>query len=144
LMQRLLAQPQQDRSHKARQPQQLHQQSKCHNPAKFIFPPLPLSGPSAAAPAPLAQNYNVHPTYYAAPAQPPVQLSPLSYYQDTVPLHIPETSGYAPNAPKPTRGYGDMQGSPMSHTTSPDSDELPFHPKYLDVPGHKAISPREF
>jgi hypothetical protein len=28
----------------------------------------------------------------------------------------------------------------MLKTASPDSDGLPFHPKYLDVPGLKAMS----
>jgi hypothetical protein len=31
----------------------------------------------------------------------------------------------------------------MPHTPSPDSDGLPFHPKYLNVEGYEAMSPRE-
>jgi hypothetical protein len=34
----------------------------------------------------------------------------------------------------------DMQGTPMPKTPSPDSDGLPFHPKYVKVPGYKAMS----
>jgi hypothetical protein len=37
----------------------------------------------------------------------------------------------------------DMQRSTMPKTPSPDSDGLPFHPKYLDIPGLKAMSHTE-
>ena len=33
-----------------------------------------------------------------------------------------------------------MQEPPMPHTKSPDSDRLPFHPKYLNHPGHASMS----
>jgi hypothetical protein len=38
----------------------------------------------------------------------------------------------------------DMQGPPMPKTPSPDSDGLPFHPKYLRALGHEVMSPEEF
>jgi hypothetical protein len=38
----------------------------------------------------------------------------------------------------------DMQGPLMLHTPSPDSNRLLFHPKYLDAPGHKVMSPEDF
>jgi hypothetical protein len=34
----------------------------------------------------------------------------------------------------------DMQGSTMPKTPSPESDGLPFHPKYLDIPGLEVMS----
>jgi hypothetical protein len=37
----------------------------------------------------------------------------------------------------------DMQGPLMPKTPSPDSDGLPFYPKYVEVPGYEAMSPPE-
>jgi hypothetical protein len=37
-----------------------------------------------------------------------------------------------------------MQGPLMLKTPSPDSDGLPFHPKYLDKPGYEVMSHEEF
>jgi hypothetical protein len=128
-------------------------QHMCYDPSKFLSPPPPLSGPSAAsaAPAPLAQTHHVHPTHYT-PAQPPFQ--PLSYGQTTNPFHDSHTFYYTtepldhimedvePRAASP--GDVDMQGPLMLKTPSPDSDGLPFHPKYLHAPGHETMSHTEF
>jgi hypothetical protein len=37
-----------------------------------------------------------------------------------------------------------MQGPLVPYTPSPDSDGLPFHPKYLNIEGYKAMSFGEF
>jgi hypothetical protein len=83
-----------------------------------------------------------------------VQLQPLPHYQDAIPLHIPEPFDYIPesidhvieDADQEATGQGDMdmQGPFMLHIPSPDSDGLPFYPKYLNSEGHEVMSPGEF
>jgi hypothetical protein len=125
----------------------------CYDLSKFFIPPPSFPGPSAAAaPAPLAQHHYVHPLHYVTPAQPSVpaeehlllyhQYDPQTTYYTIEPLdHIMED--VEPGAASPRDM--DMQGPTMPKTLSPDSDGLPFHPKYLWAPGRgDAMSPAEF
>jgi hypothetical protein len=137
--------------------------SYCHDPSKFFIPPPLYAGPSAApaAPAPLAQSHHVHPPHYA-PAQPPIisashatpapvqpptvstsHTTPfydqMTYYTIEPPDHIMEDVEPGAASPRDV----DMQGPPMPKTPSPDSDGLPFHPKYVGIPGYEAMSPGE-
>jgi hypothetical protein len=63
----------------------------------------------------------------------------MTYYTVEPLDHVMED--VEPEAASP--GDVDMQGSTMPKTSSPDSDGLPFHPKYVDIPGLEAMSPSE-
>jgi hypothetical protein len=119
----------------------------CHDPpSKFSFPPASYAGPSIApaAPAPLAQSHHVQ---YHAPDQPPAipasSTTPfydqMTYYTVEPLDHIMEDIELRPASPRDM----DMQGSTMLKTPSPDSNGLPFHPKYRDTPGLETMSPEE-
>jgi hypothetical protein len=118
----------------------------CHDlPSKFFIPPLSYAGPSVApaAPAPLAQSHHVYPPHYATPAIPTSHATPFydqTTYYTVEPLdHIMEDVEPGAASPRDV----DMQGPTMLKTPSPDSDGLPFHPKYMEVPGYEAMSPLE-
>jgi hypothetical protein len=120
----------------------------CHDsPSKFFISPLSYAGPSIAAPsapAPLAQSHHVHPPHYAAPAIPASSTTPFydqTTYYTIKPLdHVMEDVEPGAASPRDV----DMQGSTMPKTPSPESDGLPFHPKYHWALHLETMSPTEF
>jgi hypothetical protein len=103
-------------------------------PSKFFIPPLSYAGPSIppAAPAPLAHIHHAH--YYELAQPPAIPASSTTPFYDHMTYYTIEPLDHVmedvePGAASPRDV--DMQGPLMPKTLSPDSDGLPFYPKYV-------------
>jgi hypothetical protein len=128
----------------------------CHDPpSNFYFPPSSHAGPSAAPaapayPTPAAPVYQPPVSHHVAYQSPPRESMPPLYHQTT--FDPTEPLNYVMDDAEPRAASPrdmDMQGPYVPDTSSPvtlspgESDGLPFHPKYSNVPGLEAMSHAE-
>src|SRR5947208_1240298 len=123
----------------------------CHDPpANFYLPSSSHAGPSAAPtapayPAPVAPVYQAPASHYVAYQSPPKESMPALYHETT--FDPTEPLDYVMDDAEPRAASPrdvDMQGPYVPDTpSSGESDGLPFHPKYVDIPGLEAMSHAE-